>query len=443
MSITQWILDHRWAITPSALEAIIDIASKNTVDVENVARMMHGSEWERYVDAEGNVCKYDALEAYNYPILDGTRRVSVADGVAILPVVGPLFPRANLMTLSGGTSVQSLSYDFNVALNSDDIKSIILSMDTPGGEVTGIGEFADMIYRARDKKQIIAYVYGLGASAGYWLASSASEIVLAETAEVGSIGVVAGYTSSKRAREARGLDDFEIVSSQSPNKRPDLSTDKGRKQIQVIVDKLADVFVGAVARNRGINSEEVIEGYGQGGLYVGTDAIEHGMADRTGSLEGLIEELQVAPIHSFIGGSMDLAELQSQHPEVYQQAIAVGRTEAEQGSAQAIETAREEGAQAENERIQAIETISVPGADVVIKANKFDRKQTKESIAALIVEATQQEIDRVSAASGKDATALREKMSGVTKPIPSSESDDAEEASVVEAMAEGINSRRK
>ena len=440
MSVVSWIFDHRWAITPSALEAIISVASRtNELSPDEIAKAIHGSMWEKYFEANGTPKEFQALESFNYPLLDGTRRVSLAKNVAIIPIVGPLFPRASLMSLSGGVSVQSLSYDFNLALESNQVESIILNFDSPGGEVTGINEFADMIYSARGRKSVISYVYGLGASAAYWLGSASKEVVISETGEAGSIGVVAAFSNNKRERDKKGIDDIEIVSSQSPNKRPDITTDKGKMIIQSMVDQMADIFISAVARNRGVDAKVVLENYGQGGMFIGKEAVSHGLADRVGTLESLITELQKPKsFHLLTGGRMNLAELKAQHPDVYEQAVAIGRQDMESK----ISAAREEGAVAENTRIQEIESLTVPGAESVIASNKFTREMTKDKVATCILETQKAEAKRIADASGVDAEKLRKAASGMGAGASSSVSEDAQEQAVIASMAVGLNSKK-
>lgn len=441
MTIIQWIFDNKWAITSQALEAIIDIASRNNaLAPQDIAKVMH-SDWSKYFTADGELVDFRALEAFNYPLLDGTRRVSLAKNVAILPVVGPIFPRSNLMTMSGGSSLQSLSYDFNVALKSTEVDTIIMNYDSPGGEVTGVAEFANMIYQARcgkDKKKIVAYVYGLGASAAYWLASASEKIVVAETAQVGSIGVVAAFSSTKRNREKAGIDDFEIVSSQSPKKRMDPSTDVGKSEIQRMVDSMADVFISAVAKHRKTTVDNVIESYGQGGLSIGKSAVESGMADSVGNLEELVSKYQSSSTtHFFMGGRMNLAELKTQHPETYAEAVAIGRSEMEPKLAEASDA----GSKTERLRIQEIESLSSPDADAVIAANKFDPTMTKDKVATLVLAAQKEELAKRAQARGTDAEAMRQQLSGSGRAIPSSGSDDAEEIGLVKAMAAGHDIR--
>jgi ClpP class serine protease len=253
-----------WAITHEAMQTIVSIAERTNEKPEAVAARM-GRE------------------------LDNTHTVELRDGVAIIPVNGPLFRYANLFTMiSGATSYQMLATDLQEALDNPAVKSIMLNIDSPGGDVNGLSEFANMIYAARSQKPITAYVGGTAASAAYWIASAASEIVLNDTSMVGSIGTV--FTLEKR-ESPTGTQRIEIVSSQSPKKRPDIATSEGKNQIQAWADQLSEIFIDTVARNRGISSEKVMNEFGQGDMLIGARAIALGMADRLGSFESVIAEL--------------------------------------------------------------------------------------------------------------------------------------------------------
>jgi ClpP class serine protease len=218
--------------------------------------------------------------------LDNARTVTVRDGIAILPVSGPIFRHANLFTeISGATSIEVLATDFRTALDDRAVKSIVLEINSPGGEVDGTSELAQHIFDARGLKPIVAYVSHLGASAAYWLASACDEIVCNDTASLGSIGVVGA------ARISKDKNYVEFVSSQSPNKRPDPATESGKAQIQSHIDALADVFIATVARNRKMTAEEVVSQSGAGGLKVGQHAVDAGLANRVGTLEGVLADL--------------------------------------------------------------------------------------------------------------------------------------------------------
>lgn len=252
-----------WLITEDALRTILEVAARENPSVEAIAAQLGRP-------------------------LDNTRIVTVRDGVAVIPVTGPIFHYADFFTeVSGATSIETLARDFTTALRDPAVHSILLEIDSPGGEAGGVSEFANMVYTARGQKPMVAYVSDVGASAAYWIASAADEIVIDDTAVVGSIGAVAVVPDPSKSTGRT----IQIVSSQSPKKRADPTTEGGRSQIQAMIDALADVFVAAVARNRGVTEEAVLADYGQGGVFVGQAAVAAGLVDRLGSFEGVIADL--------------------------------------------------------------------------------------------------------------------------------------------------------
>lgn len=228
----------------------------------------------------------EAVAARTGKRLDNTRTVETfGNGVAVVPVVGPMFRYANLFTeLSGATSTEMFAKEFEAALADPKVRAVIIDFNTPGGEVDGTSETAQLVLRARDgDKPVIGYASGDAASAGYWLLSACMEIVCADTASLGSIGVVGSV------RIAKDKSRLEFVSSRARNKRPDPETESGRGVIQSHIDALEDVFVQTVATNRSLSVESVV--VSEGGLYVGQRAVDAGLADRVGTLEELIAEL--------------------------------------------------------------------------------------------------------------------------------------------------------
>jgi len=265
MALIDVLTADAWAITQEGLAQIIAIAERR------------------------NEATPEALEAYRAHHVPQSERLEMRDGVAIVHATGPLFRYANLFTaISGATSYDVMRTDFQVALDDPDAKAILLSFDTPGGHVNGVNEMAKAIRDARGVKPVVAYVGGMAASAGYWLASQADRIVIDETAILGSIGVRAAFP-------AQGDDgSVEFISSQSPGKRLDLASDDGRARIQSRVDALADVFVEAVAAGRGVSAQHVIQRFGAGDVLVGKAAVAAGMADEIGTFEGVIASLSPA-----------------------------------------------------------------------------------------------------------------------------------------------------
>lgn len=215
------------------------------------------------------------------------------DGVAVVSMFGPIFRHANLMTelCEDGVTTARLALELQAAMDSPDVRAIVLEIDSPGGEATGISELASTIHAMSKVKPIIAYVGGTGASAAYYLASAASEIIASPMARLGSIGTVIGYRDESARDERLGIKNVEIVSSQSPKKRLDPSSDAGREAIQELIDDMTNVFVADVAKYRGVSVETVLSDFGQGGVMLGEKAVKAGLADRLGSFEGLLQEL--------------------------------------------------------------------------------------------------------------------------------------------------------
>ena len=234
----------------------------------------------------------EALQSRTGKPLDNTRTVSMREGVAVIPVTGPIFRYANLFTeISGATATGVLAKDIQTALDNPYVRGIVLDINSPGGEATGINELSKLIASARGKKPIKAYAGGSMASGAYWLGVACDEVIVDETALLGSIGVVMSYLDTSKRDAASGVRLVEIVSSQSPDKRVDPSTDDGRAKVQAVVDALAEQFIAAVARYRGVDAATVISDFGRGGVLVGPAAVQAGMADRLGSLEAVIAEL--------------------------------------------------------------------------------------------------------------------------------------------------------
>lgn len=263
-----------WAIMPEYLEAIEAIAIR-AFDEDVLAR----------VAADGHIEQVrSSIEATAVGRrLDGSDTATLRGDAAVVPMIGAIFPRASMISASSsGTALDTIMRDMRVAWANEDVARIIMVVDSPGGVVSGLGEAAEVLRAS--PKPITAYVSGNGASAAYWLASQASEIVMDRSARVGSIGVVATM-SRQEAADAQGRRSYEIVSSGAPMKRPDPATDEGRAAIQSEIDAIEDVFVADVASGRGTSAARVRSEFGQGGMMTGQKAVAAGMADRIGTLE--------------------------------------------------------------------------------------------------------------------------------------------------------------
>jgi ClpP class serine protease len=257
---------------------------------ENVVWAMetHALEGLLAIAAREHETTPEALEAYRAKSVAQADQMRVRDGVAIISANGPMFKRANLMTaMSGATSYEIMRRDLQLAVDQK-LKGAILNLDTPGGEASGAGELAAYIASLRGKFPVVAYVNGMACSAGFWVAAPCAEIVIDAQAVLGSIGV---QWAMRSRDEPKGVTTHTFISSQSPLKNPDPGSKDGAAHFQSVVDAMAQVFVEAVATYRGRDIETVLSNFGKGGILVGVEAVNAGLADRLGNFEGVLAEL--------------------------------------------------------------------------------------------------------------------------------------------------------
>jgi len=363
--------------------------------------------------------------------LEDTRKVTLRNGVAIVPVVGPIFRYANLFTeISGATSTQVLATDIQRALDDPKVKSIVLNIDSPGGVAAGINELAEMIYAGRSRKQIVAYIGGTGASAAYWIASAAGEIVIDEASLAGSIGVVVEAVVENE--KATGRTRYQIVSRNAPNKRPDLATEEGRAKVGETIDAMSEVFVGKVARNLGVAAEKVPEMGDHGGLRVGADAVKHGLAHRTGSLESLITELAKPAIHSTRIHTMTTVKTTAELRTALAAGTDPNTIEIAQADQPDLAAVRSEACAAERDRIKGINGLASKGFEKEIEA-AIDDGTSVEATALVLFKAAQ---DR-----GISLAGIKSDAKGVTGTSPSADGKAEERKVAVSAIVAGASRR--
>lgn len=216
--------------------------------------------------------------------------------VAVIPLYGVITPRADLMTeMSGGTSMQGFMDSLRGAVADDSIGAILLDVDSPGGMTDLVPEAAAEIRAARGSKPIVAIANTDAASAAYWLASQADEIVVTPSGMVGSIGVFAAHDDVSAAMEQDGVKTTLISAGKykvESNPFEPLS-DEARAAIQERVDQFYGMFVKDVSKGRRVPVDAVRSGFGEGRIVTAQDALKLGMVDRVDTFEATVERLIV------------------------------------------------------------------------------------------------------------------------------------------------------
>jgi signal peptide peptidase SppA len=210
--------------------------------------------------------------------------------IAVLPIHGSIFPKANLMSaFSGGTSLSKLKSDFNQLMESEMVTGILLDIDSPGGHADMVKEMADVIFEARQsgKKPIHAIANSLCASAGYYLGSQAERLYATPSAIVGSIGVIAVHTDESKKEADEGVKRTVLTMGDfKADGHPSMPLSDGAKQRKLEnMKETYDQFVSDVARGRGVTTEDVEASYGNGGVLYSKKALERGLVDGINTIE--------------------------------------------------------------------------------------------------------------------------------------------------------------
>lgn len=434
--VLEYIGSQSWAITHEALYVILEVAARENRSV-------------------------DAIERELGRPLENTRKVRLRDGVAVIPVSGPLFRYANLFTrISGATAYEELATDIGEALANPEVFGLVFDVDSPGGQVNGALETAELLYRARQEKPTATFFSGAGASAAYLVGVAAERVYISPMAMVGSVGAVLGLTDTSAMDQAKGVRSIEFVSSQSPKKRLDpFSQDEtkaqaARSELQALVDSLGQVFIETVARYRGVSVETVLSDFGQGGLLVGQGAVDAGMADQVATLEDVIADMQrrhgtraahrpaagipLGPPH---GRRLNMAE--EKKPAAEQPVI--DRAFLEANHLQLVNAlkaeGRAEGVKAENERILGIQALHGPSE---VKAECVKDTTLSVGDAAVRLNAAQKAADEARGSAHLQGRAAAE--DGLKAPKPSAAadpgaSDERKEAKRIVALHNQLSGR--
>lgn len=268
-----------WAILPEKFETICEIAK---------------------LRASGEKLSEQEIRARLAPHLKAAARSDPGTygAVALIGIYGVISHRMNLMSqISGGTSIEKLTAQFRGAMADPTVKAVVFDVDSPGGSVEGVPELADEILKSRGKKKTVAVANSMAASAAYYLASAADELVVIPSGQVGSIGVFSAHEDISAMLEKEGVK-ISLISAgkyKTDGNPYEPLSDGARADLQQKVDAVYEMFVKAVAKGRGVSQASVREGFGQGRLVMAADALKQKMVDGVATLDATFARLGGAP----------------------------------------------------------------------------------------------------------------------------------------------------
>jgi signal peptide peptidase SppA len=287
-NVVACVLNETWAIEPGKFEQIAAF-----LEMRSAGEMPSEDEIRAAMSMRQKVLATD----YVHGVEPRNDDRIVVDGVEVMQLFGVLGPRMNLMTeFSGGTSTQKFGQEFDRAMADPGISAVLFEVDSPGGVMTGTDELRNKIFQARGKKPIKALGRGQVASAAYYVATAADELIVTSSTEVGSIGVFAVTNDKTAMYEQLGVK-FHVWRA-GENKYAgnpyETVTEDRRKVLQARVEGPYQMFIQAVAANRGVSVEKVEKEFGQGTSFIASESLRRGMVDRIATLEQVLGELRAS-----------------------------------------------------------------------------------------------------------------------------------------------------
>ncbi len=221
-----------------------------------------------------------SLQTGKQPIFKNIKHAVRNSERGIIPIHGILTKKSEVFDdVLGMTSYEKISEEIEEALIDKEVETIILDIDSPGGEVNGLFDLSDFIYQARRKKRIVAIANDDAYSAAYAIASSAEKVLVTRTSGVGSIGVIASHIDQSGFDEKQGIKYTTVFAGSRKN---DLNphepiTSESLESLKSEVNRLYGMLVELIARNRNLSVEAIKST--EAGLYFGGKAVEIGLAD--------------------------------------------------------------------------------------------------------------------------------------------------------------------
>ena len=220
-------------------------------------------------------------EAYEWEASKPTTQGKGNNKMVVIPVQGVLSKDGPAWM---GTNYDEITSAAEQAAADPSVKRVVLAVDSPGGEVTGLPETAATLAQLATIKPVSAIVEGISASAAYWLTSQAQDITLTPSGEVGSVGVRMMHVDMSKMLDAAGFAVTELYAGQYKTEWSPFKplTEDAKADMQTRLDAVHADFISAVSAGRGnrASADAKQARFGEGRMFSAKDAVGLGMADK-------------------------------------------------------------------------------------------------------------------------------------------------------------------
>ncbi len=329
-------------------------------------------------------------------------------GTALVALNGPTQYAVDGWYLTNASYI-NLRATLEECMNNEEVKNVLLSISSPGGEAIGLIETAEYIHALNEKKPVYAFTDSLACSAAYLLGSACKAFYASRYAELGCCGVMASVCDYSEYEKKMGFFSKIFRSKNAQKKNLSPLSEEGEKELQAKIDELEDGYFSALSSfGRDIESIKTLEG----GTCFGEQAKELGFIDDVKTYEETINLIE--------GDSeeMNVEEMTTeQRTELFN----------------ALCSLEPSLMNRERERVSSLNALRKPyNAELIDKAISLG--QSKEDIASELVALSEAETERLLAENSamKPIVESAEATQNVKTPV-------AEERDVYLAAAEKLN----
>lgn len=261
----------------------------------------------------------------------------VQDGVALVRANGPTVKRPTALTkFFGMIAYDDIRRNMAAALDDDQVQALVLAIDSPGGTVDGVMDFADWIHGQRGKKPMLGYADGLCCSAAMWYGSQLDGLYGSGSTMVGSISVLAVHMDLSGMDKQFGVKRSYLSTGKYKAMGNDAEplSDEAREYLLGTMLGLHELFVDGISRGVGIDRAQAAD-LADGRVWLAAEAAAKGLLKAEKNLEEtMAAAASLAAANQknskaqgkIMSESMTSTEIQAQHPQAAAELIEQGRS---------------------------------------------------------------------------------------------------------------------
>jgi protease-4 len=232
----------------------------------------------------GTSKEQEPIPRFRETVVDRGRKGS-NDKIAVIALRGVI--SSSMPGNVGESMVDDMRFALEQARDDENVRAIVVEIDSPGGEVTASDVIYNAVVRARAKKPVVVYMDSLAASGGYYVACGGKFLMANETTITGSIGVIIQTLNYEQLMNKVGLASVVFKSGKFKDMlngaRP--ITPEEREYVQGFVMSTYEKFLGIVAKERNLPADMLRNTIADGRILSGKDARDHKLIDDLGQIE--------------------------------------------------------------------------------------------------------------------------------------------------------------